>query len=206
MELAAGAEHAQLAPRQAREDPHDEFVRVRREGYLRGIGQAEEPRDVPLRRGDHLGKDAPLPLAIGKCRPIAPAARVRGLGGVRPRMVAMGGEMKAAGIRLEEAPEMGSEQGSGRRGREEDDQPVYEPAGEREEEGGKPGRREPQVAGRRVGGAAMDHRPHEVDPRPQRIPGDGGQVQMPLTKTFFASRFGMCADRFGVNWMITVPQ
>lgn len=31
---------------------------------------------------------------------------------------------------------------------------------------------------------------------------DGGQVQMPLTKTFFASRFGMAADRFGVSWMI----
>ena len=33
---------------------------------------------------------------------------------------------------------------------------------------------------------------------------DGGQVQMPLTKTFFASRFGMVADRFGVSWMIIV--
>jgi PhnB protein len=32
--------------------------------------------------------------------------------------------------------------------------------------------------------------------------GDGGQVQMPLAKTFFASRFGMVADRFGVSWMI----
>src|SRR5438874_5427281 len=31
---------------------------------------------------------------------------------------------------------------------------------------------------------------------------DGGQVQMPLAKTFFASRFGMVADRFGVSWMI----
>jgi PhnB protein len=31
---------------------------------------------------------------------------------------------------------------------------------------------------------------------------DGGQVQMPLTKTFFAARFGMVADRFGVSWMI----
>jgi PhnB protein len=30
----------------------------------------------------------------------------------------------------------------------------------------------------------------------------GGQVQMPLTRTFFASRFGMVADRFGVSWMI----
>ena len=31
---------------------------------------------------------------------------------------------------------------------------------------------------------------------------DGGQVQMPLAKTFFASRFGMAADRFGVTWMV----
>ena len=31
---------------------------------------------------------------------------------------------------------------------------------------------------------------------------DGGQIHMPLTKTFFASRFGMLADRFGVPWMI----
>jgi len=34
--------------------------------------------------------------------------------------------------------------------------------------------------------------------------GDGGQVQMPLTKTFFSSRFGMVADRFGVPWKIHV--
>jgi PhnB protein len=34
--------------------------------------------------------------------------------------------------------------------------------------------------------------------------GDGGQVQMPLAKTFFASRFGMVADRFGVSWMVYV--
>jgi PhnB protein len=33
---------------------------------------------------------------------------------------------------------------------------------------------------------------------------DGGQVQMPLTKTFFSSRFGMVADRFGVSWMVLV--
>ena len=32
----------------------------------------------------------------------------------------------------------------------------------------------------------------------------GGQVQMPLTTTFFAPRFGMVADRFGVSWMVTV--
>ena len=34
---------------------------------------------------------------------------------------------------------------------------------------------------------------------------DGGQVQMPLAKTFFSSRFGMVADRFGVSWMIVAP-
>ena len=34
--------------------------------------------------------------------------------------------------------------------------------------------------------------------------GDGGQVQMPLTKTFFSPRFGMVADRFGMTWMILV--
>lgn len=33
---------------------------------------------------------------------------------------------------------------------------------------------------------------------------DGGQVQMPLAKTFFSPRFGMVADRFGVSWMIYV--
>jgi len=33
---------------------------------------------------------------------------------------------------------------------------------------------------------------------------DGGQVQMPLATTFFSSRFGMVADRFGVCWMIIV--
>ena len=33
---------------------------------------------------------------------------------------------------------------------------------------------------------------------------DGGQVQMPLGKTFFASRFGVVADRFGVSWMVYV--
>jgi PhnB protein len=34
--------------------------------------------------------------------------------------------------------------------------------------------------------------------------GDGGQVQMPMSRTFFSPRFGMVADRFGVPWMIYV--
>jgi PhnB protein len=35
---------------------------------------------------------------------------------------------------------------------------------------------------------------------------DGGQVQMPLGKTFFSPRFGMVADRFGVSWMVLVGE
>ncbi len=31
---------------------------------------------------------------------------------------------------------------------------------------------------------------------------EGGKVQAPLAKTFFASKFGMVADRFGVPWMV----
>ena len=33
---------------------------------------------------------------------------------------------------------------------------------------------------------------------------DGGQVQMPMAKTFFSPRFGMVADKFGVSWMVLV--
>lgn len=33
---------------------------------------------------------------------------------------------------------------------------------------------------------------------------DGGQVQMPLTRTFFSPCFGMLVDRFGVQWMVVV--
>ena len=35
---------------------------------------------------------------------------------------------------------------------------------------------------------------------------DGGEVQMPLGKTFWSPRFGMLTDRFGVGWMINVVQ
>ena len=33
---------------------------------------------------------------------------------------------------------------------------------------------------------------------------DGGNVIMPAGPTFFSPKFGMLADRFGVNWMIMV--
>ena len=31
---------------------------------------------------------------------------------------------------------------------------------------------------------------------------DGGTVTMPIEETFWADRFGMCADRFGIDWMV----
>ena len=33
---------------------------------------------------------------------------------------------------------------------------------------------------------------------------EGGQVKMPMMKTFWSPRFGMVEDRFGLGWMITV--
>lgn len=34
---------------------------------------------------------------------------------------------------------------------------------------------------------------------------EGGQVRMPLGKTFWSPCFGMLEDRFGIGWMISVP-
>ena len=34
----------------------------------------------------------------------------------------------------------------------------------------------------------------------------GGEVRMPLSETFFAHRFGMLSDRFGVAWMVIHPK
>ena len=34
----------------------------------------------------------------------------------------------------------------------------------------------------------------------------GGQVFQPLIKTFFSPKFGVVADKFGVNWMVLVEQ
>ena len=35
---------------------------------------------------------------------------------------------------------------------------------------------------------------------------DGGQVNVPLAESFFATAFGMLVDRFGVDWMVMVPK
>lgn len=34
----------------------------------------------------------------------------------------------------------------------------------------------------------------------------GGSVQMPLTKTFWSPCYGMVTDKFGVGWMVMVPE
>jgi len=34
---------------------------------------------------------------------------------------------------------------------------------------------------------------------------EGGSVMMPLDKTFWSPLFGMCTDKFGVGWMVSVP-
>lgn len=34
---------------------------------------------------------------------------------------------------------------------------------------------------------------------------EGGSVQMPLAPTFWSPLFGMCTDKFGVAWMVSVP-
>jgi PhnB protein len=34
---------------------------------------------------------------------------------------------------------------------------------------------------------------------------EGGSVMMPLGPTFWTSLFGMCTDKFGVSWMVSVP-
>jgi len=31
----------------------------------------------------------------------------------------------------------------------------------------------------------------------------GGKITMPLDETFWAHRFGMLADKFGINWMVS---
>ena len=36
--------------------------------------------------------------------------------------------------------------------------------------------------------------------------GEGGNVSMPLAKTFWTSSFGMLTDKFGVPWMVNVAE
>jgi PhnB protein len=63
---------------------------------------------------------------------------------------------------------------------------------------GRPGFAEPVS-----GFAAMVEVPTTVEAeRVFQALGEGGSVLMPLAETFWAERFGMLADRFGVRWMV----
>ena len=33
----------------------------------------------------------------------------------------------------------------------------------------------------------------------------GGTVSMPMQETFWGSYFGICTDKFGINWMVSCP-
>lgn len=47
--------------------------------------------------------------------------------------------------------------------------------------------------------------PAEVDAKLAAL-GQGGSITMPGAETFFATRFGMAKDKFGVHWMILAPK
>jgi len=40
----------------------------------------------------------------------------------------------------------------------------------------------------------------------EALTSEGGEVRSPLQKTFFSPCFGMAQDKFGIGWMVLVPQ
>ena len=57
-----------------------------------------------------------------------------------------------------------------------------------------------------VQGMMVSYSPPDVDQAGRVFDAlaDGGQVMQPLMETFFSPAFGMCTDRFGTPWMISV--
>ena len=55
-----------------------------------------------------------------------------------------------------------------------------------------------------IKGCSISLHPESIEESQRLFDGlaDGGQVVTPLEKTFWAERFGMLTDRFGVSWMI----
>ena len=45
----------------------------------------------------------------------------------------------------------------------------------------------------------------EADAAFAKLSGDGGKVRMPLGNAPWGAYFGMCNDRFGVQWMVSLP-
>jgi len=58
----------------------------------------------------------------------------------------------------------------------------------------------PVVVGNNVSLAVSHEDAGEVENMFARM-SEGGQVTMPLQETFWAQRFGMLIDKFGINWM-----
>jgi PhnB protein len=48
----------------------------------------------------------------------------------------------------------------------------------------------------------LGYRTPEESERIFRALADGGEVRMPIQETFWAQRFGMLVDRFGIPWMV----
>lgn len=62
-----------------------------------------------------------------------------------------------------------------------------------------PGHQEPEMKGFSVNFGVKE--PAEAD-RVFNALAEGGTVRMPIQETFWAHRFGMLVDRFGVPWMV----
>ena len=45
----------------------------------------------------------------------------------------------------------------------------------------------------------------EADRVFQALSGDGGDVTMPIANAPWGPYFGMCVDRFGTQWMVSLP-
>ncbi len=45
----------------------------------------------------------------------------------------------------------------------------------------------------------------EADRVFQALSGDGGRVEMPIANAPWGPYFGMCVDRFGTAWMVSLP-
>ena len=54
----------------------------------------------------------------------------------------------------------------------------------------------------------VSHRPdsrEDADAKYAKL-SDGGIVHMPMAEQFWGSYFGSCTDKFGVHWMLNLPQ
>lgn len=53
--------------------------------------------------------------------------------------------------------------------------------------------------------ALLFQKPEDVDPVFNALAA-GGRVDMPVDKTFWSARFGMCVDKYGIPWILNCEQ